>query len=585
LNVFLMRRRDLLKLASSGLLWPATQRLLAQGMSSRKVRPAPQPKFSGLPFPITLKDVSQEAGLTTPTLYGRDDVKKFIYEANGPGIAFFDYDHDGWQDIFVPSGLPPKGETGATNRLYHNNRDGTFTDVTEKAGLTRTGWCYGVCVGDYNNDGRDDLFLTYYGKNVLYRNNGDGTFTDVTGRAGLGQSETRFSTGCTFLDYDRDGRLDLFVSRYVRIEEGKLPAEGANRYCQYMGVPVACGPLGLPQETCSLYHNNGDGTFTEVTRKAGIDKAGARYGLTAVSFDWDHDGWPDIFVACDSSPNLLFRNQRDGTFSEIGMELGIAVNGDGQPQANMGVAMGDYDEDAWEDLFITHFSGDTPILYHGVKGEFFDDVTYAAGLAVETAYVGWGTGFADLDNNGWLDIFEVTGSIYPEVARVHHDYPFKMPRIVFRNLGDGTFEEVTRLCGQGANELHSSRGCAFGDFNNDGRVDILVLNMGEPPSLLRNDGPHDNHWLNLKLTGTKSNHSAIGARITVLAGGRLQTRHVLSGSSYISQSDLRQHFGLGSAPRAEAIEVHWPSGRSDRFEGVEGGRFWEIEEGGRLKAL
>ncbi|MGH9404379.1 MAG: CRTAC1 family protein [Terriglobia bacterium] len=583
-----MRRRQFLEIGSSGLFWSPAKAFLAQTMSSRGVRPAPRPKFSGRPFPVTLLDVSQQAGLTAPTIYGRNDVKEYIYEANGPGIAFFDYDHDGWPDIFVPGGCQA-GNTAnagsATNRLYHNNRDGTFTDVTARSGLLHPGWCYGVCIGDYDNDGHDDLFLTYYGKNRLYRNNGDGTFTDVTEKAGLAPSEPRFSTGCTFLDYDLDGRLDLFVSRYIGVDKAGLPAEGKNRYCQFMGVPVACGPLGLPQETCSLYHNNGDGTFTDVTRKAGIDKPGGRYGLTAVAFDWDHDGWPDIFVACDSSPNLLFHNRRDGTFSEIGMDLGIAVNGDGQPQANMGVAVGDYDEDGWEDVFITHFSGDTPILFHGVRGQFFDDVTSAAGLAVETAYVGWGTGFADLDNDGWLDIFEVTGSIYPEVERIHADYPFKTPRLVFRNLGNGTFEEVTSLCGPAAVARHSSRGCAFGDFNNDGRIDAVVLNMGEVPSLLRNEGAGGNHWLNLKLVGTKSNRSGIGARITLTAGERRQTRQVLSGSSYISQSDLRQHFGLGAAARAEEIVVHWPSGRTDRFTGIEGGRFLLIEEGGLMKVL
>ncbi len=582
-----MRRRDFLKIGSSGLFWSSAQKAFGQGMSTRGAAPAPRPKFSGRPFPVSLVDISRQAGLTAPIIYGRNEVKRFIYEANGPGIAFFDYDHDGWPDIFVPSGRDPEHApaAAATNRLYHNNRDGTFTDVTEKSGLGRTGWCYGVCVGDYDNDGHDDLFLTYYGKNALYRNNGDGTFTEVTEKAGLGQAEERFSTGCTFLDYDRDGFLDLFVSRYVGIEKGKLPPEGANRYCQYKDVPVACGPLGLPQETCSLYHNNRDGTFTEVTGKAGIEKPGGRYGLTAVSFDWDHDGWQDIFVACDSSPNLLFRNQRDGTFTEIGMEAGVAVNGDGQPQANMGVAVGDYDEDGWDDLFITHFSGDTPILYHGVKGQFFDDVTYAAGLAVETAYVSWGTGFADLDNDGWLDIFAVTGSIYPEVEHSHPDYPLKTPRLVFRNLGDGTFEEVTRRCGPGATEPHSSRGCAFGDFNNDGRLDILVLNMGEPPSLLRNDGPAGGHWINIKLKGTRSNRSAIGASVTLTASGLRQTRHVMSGSSYISQNDLRQHFGLGASARAEEIEVRWPSGHTDRFKSVEANRFLEIEEGGGLKVL
>ncbi|HEY6293894.1 MAG TPA: CRTAC1 family protein [Terriglobia bacterium] len=578
-------RSTLCSALSAGLAVKGARRLSAQGMQSRGVKPAPRPKFSGRPWPVTFQNVAAGAGLTTPTVYGQEFVKRYIFEANGPGIAFYDYDHDGWLDIFVPSGTHlegfPPGQ-GPTNHLYHNNRDGTFTDVTEKAGLGRTGWCCGVCVGDYDNDGHDDLFLTYYGGNVLYHNNGDGTFTDVTGKAGLGEARTRYSTGCTFVDYDRDGHLDLFVSRYIDLDLAKTPVGGANRYCQYRGVSVNCGPLGLPKETCSLYHNNGDGTFTDVTVKAGILKPGGRWGLGAVAFDYNNDGWPDLFVACDSSPNLLFRNNRDGTFTEAGVETGCALSSDGQEQANMGVGVGDYDGDGYLDLFLPHFSDDVPALYHNLKGEFFDDVTYAAGLAVNTKYVCWGVDFTDLDNDGWLDIFHVSGTVYPEVEKVFPDYPYKTQRTVYRNLANGTFEEVSDLCGAAVLEKHSSRGCAFGDFNNDGAVDVLILNMSEPPSLLLNQiqrDRHGSHWLNVKCVGTRSNRSAIGARVTVEAGGRRQIREVLSGSSYLSQSDLRQHFGLSEARKADQVEVRWPSGQVDRISNVDADQFIIIEEG------
>jgi len=557
-------------------------------MASRGVRGAPRPKFSGRPFPVTFSDVASRAGFTAPLIYGEEYAKKYIVEANGCGIAFYDYDQDGWLDVFLLNGTRHEGFPAGqepTNHLYHNNRDGTFTDVTEKAGLHHTGWAYGVCVGDYDNDGHDDLFLTYYGKNVLYHNNGDGTFTDVTARAGLAQAGTRYGSGCTFVDYDRDGYLDLFVSRYIDMDLATTPVGGASRYCQYKGVPVNCGPLGLKQEYCSLYHNNGDGTFTDVTQKAGLLKPGGRYGLTAVAFDYNNDGWPDLFVACDSTPNLLFRNNRDGTFTECAMESGVAVNGDGQEQANMGIGIGDYDGDGYLDLFLPHFSDDTPILYRNLKGEFFDDLTHAAALAVNTQYVCWGVDFVDLDNDGWLDIFQVTGTVYPEVEKVYPNYKFKTQRVVYRNLRNGSFEEVSDLCGPAVLEPHSSRGCAFGDFDNDGNIDILIMNQNEPPSLLHNRNGTGNHWLSVKLVGTRSNRSAIGARVRVTAGGRGQIREVLSGSSYISQSDLRQHFGLGTAAKVEQIEIRWPSGAVERVPDVDADQFLTIQEGkGVVKA-
>ncbi len=584
------RRRFLQSLSSAGLALADPARVLGQGVASRGARPAPRAKFSGKPFPVAFTDVAARAGLASPTVYGEDYVKRYIVEANGPGIAFFDYDQDGWLDIFLVNGTRREGFAPGqepTNHLYHNNRDGTFTDVTRKAGLTHSGWGCGVCVGDYDNDGFEDLFLTCYGKNFLYHNSGDGTFTDVTEKSGLREAHTRFSTGCTFVDYDRDGRLDLFVSRYLEIDITREPG-GPSRYCTYRGIPVNCGPLGLPRETCSLYHNHADGTFTDVTAKAGLPAAGGRYGLTALAFDYDNDGWPDLFVACDSSPNLLYRNNRDGTFTEVAMEAGVAVNGDGQEQANMGVAVGDGDGDGFLDLFITHFSDDTPILYRNVRGEFFDDLTSAAGLAVNTRYVGWGAGFADFDNDGWPDLFHVNGTVYPEVEKIIPDYKFKSPRTVYRNLGNGSFEEVTDMCGPAALEPHSSRGCAFGDFDNDGNVDVLIVNMGEPPSLLKNANRSGNNWLSVKLIGARSprtdpvrgsNRSAIGARVLVTAGGRRQVREVMSGSSYISQSDLRQHFGLGRARWVDEIQVHWPSGQVENVGGVDANQFVTIQEG------
>ncbi len=551
-------------------------------MATRGVRAAPRPKSSGRPFPVTFVDAAPRASLTVPLVEGEEYVKKYIVEANTGGIAFYDYDHDGWLDIFLVNGTKherfPAGQE-PTNHLYHNNRDGTFTDVTEKAGLHHTGWGYGVSIGDYDNDGYDDLFLTYFGKNVLYHNNGDGTFTDVTEKAGLLQKAPRYSSGCTFVDYDRDGHLDLFVANYVDIDLATAPVAGATRYCNYKGVPVNCGPRGLKGEFCALYHNNGDGTFTEVTEKAGILKPGERYGLTAAAFDYNNDGWPDLFVACDSTPNLLFRNNHDGTFTECAMESGVAVNSDGQEQSNMGVAVGDYDGDGYLDIFLPHFSDDTPILYRNLKGEFFDDMTYAAGLAVNTQYVCWGVDFVDLDNDGWLDIFHVTGTVYPEAEKVDPNYKFKTQRVVYRNLGNGSFEEVSDLCGPAVLEPHASRGCAFGDFDNDGNVDVLIMNQSEPPSLLRNQNHSGNHWLSVKLLGTRSNRSAIGARVILTASGRRQVREVMSGSSYISQSDLRQHFGLGAAAKVDQLEVQWPSGAVDRVGSMEANQFLTVQEG------
>jgi hypothetical protein len=461
--------------------------------------------------------------------------------------------------------------------LYKNNRNGTFTDVTEKAGLTRTGWAFGVTVGDYNNDGHEDIFVTYWGENVLYRNNGDGTFTDVTKEAGL-LRPTRWGTGCTWVDYDRDGKLDLFVSNYLVFDPKRVPRTGADANCNWKGIPVNCGPRGLPPESCLLFHNNGDGTFTDVTDKTGVGKVKGSYGLTAVAADFDNDGWPDIYVAGDSTPSLLFRNNHDGTFTEEGLERGIALNEDGQEQAGMGVAVGDYNCDGLIDIFKTHFAEDTPALFRNNEKGNFTDLTIRSGLGVETRYICWGTGLQDLDNDGWPDIFVVTGSVYPEVEKKYPEYRHRTPRFVFRSLGDGKFEQLIEQAGPGVEAVHASRGVAFGDFDNDGDVDILVMNQNEPPSLLRNDVSGTNHWLKVKLAGVKSNRSAIGARVTVHYGGRKQAQEVLGQSSYMSVSDRRLHFGLGANPTAD-IEIRWPTGAVEKIDKVAADQLVLVTEG------
>ncbi len=477
--------------------------LRAQGIATRGVRPTPRGKPSGIPFYAKFTDIASTVGLKYPVIYGGSAKAEYIVETTGCGVAFYDYDKDGWLDILVLNGsLLDGAPEGTSNRLYRNNRNGKFTDVTREAGLIRSGWASGVAIGDYDNDGNDDLFITYRGQNVLYRNNGNGTFTDVTKEAGLLTAAARWNSGCTFLDYDRDGKLDLFVANYLDFDREHTPKPGETGNCSYLGAPVMCGPRGLtPAAHQYLYRNNGDGTFTDVSESSGIAKAGGSYAMTAIAADFDNDGWPDIFVACDSTPSFFFRNNHDGTFTEDALGRGLALSEDGLVQAGMGVAAGDWSLDGNLDLFKTHFSDDTHNLYRNDGKGNFDDVTSRAGLGVETRYVGWGAGFADLDNDGWPDLFLVTGSPYPGLARM----PYKTPRLVFRNLGNGRFEELIEEAGSGVAANHSSRGCAFGDFDNDGDVDILIMNMNEPPSLLRNDlsrAAVPRHWLKVKLIGT-----------------------------------------------------------------------------------
>ena len=557
----------------------ATPRLLAQGVAAHTVKPAARPAPSGRPFYAHFTDVASAAGLQAPVVYGGVASKKYILESTGCGCAFIDYDNDGWMDILLLSGTrltedPP----GATNRLYKNNRDGTFTDVTEKAGLEATGWASGVCIGDYNNDGFEDIFCTYFGQNRLYRNNGDGTFTNVTKSAGLWNDQPRWGAGCSFLDYNRDGNLDLFVSNYVRFSFEQTPLPGQNPNCNWKGIPVECGPVGLPTGRHSLYRNNGDGTFTDVSQQAGIAKATECYGMTVVAVDLDEDGWTDIFVACDSTPSLLFMNNHDGTFREEAILRGVALSDDGMEQAGMGVGVGDYDLDGHLDLFKTHFADDANGLYHNDGTGNFDEATRSSLLAVETRYVCWGAGIVDLDNDGYPDIFMVTGNVYPEIEHKLPQYANKTPRAVFRNLGNRTFEELGPEAGPGVTETHCSRGCAFGDFDNDGDVDILIVNLNEPPSILRNDLEAKQNWIKVKLEGVKSNRSAIGARVLVRYGGKVQAQAVLSQASFYSCNDPRLHYGLGTFNSVD-IEVFWPNGLHEKFKAVGANQLVTLREG------
>jgi enediyne biosynthesis protein E4 len=574
-----VNRRTFMQLGLGSAASLVAQRVLAQGVAAHKAKPLAPQAPSGRPFNAHFVDVAAAARLRAPTIYGGVDTKKYILESTGCGCAFIDYDNDGWMDLFLLCGTRLEGAPpDATNRLYKNNRDGTFTDVTEKAGLIAAGWASGVCVGDYNNDGFDDMFCTYFGQNILYRNNGDGTFTDVTKQAGLLNAQPRWGAGCSFLDYDRDGFLDLFVSNYIRFSIEHAPVPGANSNCNWKGIPVECGPRGLPTGRHSLYKNNGDGTFSDVSVQSGVAAATQSYGMSVVTADLDEDGWPDIYVACDSTPSLLFMNNHDGTFREEGVLRGVALSDDGEEQAGMGIGVGDYDLDGHLDLFKTHFADDANVLYHNDGKGNFDDVTRQSRVGVETRYICWGTGMVDLDNDGYPDIFVVTGNVYPEVERKLPQYQNKTPRVVFRNLGNKTFEELGEAAGPGVSEPHSSRGCAFGDFDNDGDLDVLIINLNEPPSLLRNDLKVKQNWIKVKLEGVKSNRSAIGSRVLAHFEGKSQVQSLLSQSSFYSCNDPRLHFGLGRAASVD-IEVRWPNGATETFKNLAANQLVTLKEG------
>jgi len=550
--------------------------LLGQGVATRNVKPQPRGKPSGRPFHARFTDIAAQAGLREPTIYGEAARKDYIVEATGCGCAFLDYDRDGWMDILLLggsrlSGLAPESSL----RLYRNRRDGTFEDVTRAAGLIRPGWASAVTVAD------DLVFVTYWGRNVLYKIR-DGRFIDVTRESGLGATDA-WHSGCTWIDYDRDGHLDLFVASYVDYDLKTTPKPGENPNCNWKGIPVNCGPRGLKTGRCWLYRNNGDGTFTDVSEKSGVAKARGSYCMTAVAADFDNDGWPDLYVACDSTPSFLFRNYRDGTFREEGIERGVALNEDGMEQAGMGLGIGDANLDGHLDIFKTHFSDDTNVLYlNNAKGEF-SDATATGGLEVETRFTGWGAGVADFDNDGLPDLFLATGSVYPEVERALPAYPYRTPRQIFRNLGDARFEQLIATGGPGIEAAHSSRGAAFGDFDNDGDVDILVVNLGEAPSLLRNDtlapAKGGGHWIKIEPVGPKS----LGARVTVRYGGRVQAQEAMASGSYYSANDPRLHFGLGAADKAD-VEIRWLGGPVERHAGVAVDRMYRARMGVKLNS-
>lgn len=544
------------------------------------------PEDKPVALDVNFIDIGKQAGFRTKTLFGGERKNKYLLETTGCGIAFYDYDNDGWLDVFVVNGWRlegfPRGQE-PTCHLYKNNRDGTFTDVTIKAGVARSGWGQGVCIGDYDNDGHEDLFISYYGKNALFHNNGDGTFTDVTDKAGVG-GEGRWNTGCAFVDYDRDGHLDLFVANYIDLDlkTAPLPESGP---CLYKGVMVACGPPGLQGGKNILYHNNGDGTFTDVSKVAGVTNTKGTFGLGVLVADFNNDGWPDIYVANDSTASVLYQNQKNSKFEDVAIAAGAALSSDGKPQAGMGVSAGDYDHKGSFNIVKTNFAGDTHSLYHNQGDGTFDDVTFVSGLGINTKYLGWGCGFFDMDNDGWLDILVCNGHVYPEVEQIKTEAAYAQRKLLYRNLRNGRFEDVSLKAGQGISTPAPARGCAFGDFDNDGDIDVIVNTVNDYPQLLRCDLSTGNNWIKVRTIGVKSNRSGIGARVRCVSREARsqqpleQIDEVRSGGSYLSQSDLRVHFGLGKAQKVERIEVFWPSGQVDIVKDVSVNRLIYVKEG------
>ncbi|MGH9873444.1 MAG: CRTAC1 family protein [Pyrinomonadaceae bacterium] len=522
---------------------------------------------------VRFTDVTEQAGINFKHVSSPE--KKYIVESMSGGLALFDYDNDGYLDIYLVNSLTVdmvKSKQKTRSVLYHNNGDGTFTDVTEKAGVGDIGWGMGVTIGDYNNDGWDDIYVTCLGPNHLLKNNGNGTFKDVTQSAGV--ADPRWSTGAAFVDYDNDGNLDLFVSNYVDFDVNHLPEFGSGRTCQFKGVPVQCGPRGLPGAGDTLYHNRGDGTFTDVSKKAGVSDVEGYYGLGVICSDFDEDGLVDIFVANDSTPNFLYHNNGNGTFKDVGFSSGTAVNENGSEQGSMGVTLGDYDHDGKLDLFITNFDDDYNTLYHDDGKGSFTDVSYAAKVAaVSLPYVGWGTKFFDYDNDGWVDLLVVNGHVYPQLPT------YRQRNLVHHNNGDGTFNEVGAQVGTPFAEKRTGRGAAFGDIDNDGDPDVLINNLDGPPQLLRNDGGNANNSISIKVVGVKSNRDGIGARVKIVSGDLTQVDEVFSGGSYLSQSDLKLQFGVGKRTKIDLIEVRWPSGTVDKVTEASINRILTIKEG------
>jgi hypothetical protein len=531
-----------------------------------KAKAGPQP-----PRIAWFTDVAQKAGLTMQNVFGGLETKQYIIETTGTGVAIFDYDNDGWPDIFLVNGTTLDGSPagkGPTNHLYRNNHDGTFIDVTVQAGLAGApGWGQGVCVGDYDNDGWEDLYVTYYGKNRLYHNN-HGTFTEVGEKVGLAGTGKAWGSGCAFVDYDRDGKLDLMVANYVDFDLATAPKPGERPTCLWKGVPVMCGPRGLKVAKNILYHNRGDGTFEDVSAKSHIERAAGYYSLSVTTLDFDNDGWPDIYVACDSTPSILYRNNHDGTFTDVAVVAGAAFNEDGRAQAGMGSTAADYDGDGNLDIFKTNFSDDTSTLYHNNGDGTFSDATFPAGLGLHTRYLGWGAMFFDFDNDTWPDLLLVNGHVYPEVDKYKLGSNYEEPRILYHNNGNGTFTDISDSAGPGITTRWSGRGLAIGDLSNDGQLAAVISNMNARPSLLVNQVHNRNHWVEIKTVGTACNRDGIGARLTLRVGKRVLVDEVRSGSSYDSNNDMRVHFGLGGATKIEDLQIRWPNGLVERFAGL-----------------
>jgi hypothetical protein len=540
------------------------------------------PPTTSHPGPAWFEDVAAKAGIDVINVNGDAISKYYILEATGSGVAIFDYDNDGWPDIFLVNGTylhPQKTTSLPTSHLFHNNHDGTFTDVTVKAGLANTGWGQGVCVGDYDNDGYEDLYVTAYGKNRLYQNQGNGTFKNVAGEAGVAGTGKEWGTGCAFVDYDRDGKLDIAVANYVHFDIKNTPAPGQGAGCLWKGTPVMCGPRGLLGATNLLYHNLGNGKFEDVSEKSGFTKTSGHYCFSVSTLDYDEDGWPDIYVACDSTPAILYHNNHDGTFTDVAASAGVGFNEDGREQAGMGTTVADYDGDGHLDIFKTNFSEDTSTLYHNNGDKTFTDVTVAAGLGINAQFLGWGTMFLDLDNHGWPDLLAVNGHVYPEVDSYKLGSTYREPRAVYRNLGNGKFEDISKQSGPGITEPTPSRGLAIGDLWNDGRTEAVVNNISDHPMLLVNFARNQNHWLGVWLVGTKSNRDGIGARVTVRGTSRSWVDEVRSGSSYSSNNEMRLHFGLGQATQVKSVQVRWPNGHEEIFPGVNPDQFITLTEG------
>jgi enediyne biosynthesis protein E4 len=536
---------------------------------------------------ISFVNVARESGLKAKTIYGGEHKNKYLLETTGCGVAFYDYDNDGWLDIFLVNGTRLEGLPAGsqpTSHLFRNNRDGTFTDVTFEAGVAHSGWGQGCCIGDYDNDGWDDLFVTYFGKNVLYHNNGNGTFTDVSEKAGVAGNGKRWNTGCAFVDYDRDGRLDLFVANYIDMDLATAPVPESGP-CLYKSVMVACGPPGLQGGKNILYHNNGDGTFSDVSEAAGIHNANGTYGLGVLTADFDNDGWPDIYVADDSTASALYQNKKNGKFQDIAIEAGCALSPDGKPQAGMGVSAADYDMDGNLDIVKTNFAGDTPSLYHNQGGANFEDATFTAGLGAHTQFLGWGCGFFDMDNDGWPDILICNGHVYPEVEQLKTEAGYAQRKLLYQNLHNGHFADISFQAGPGISDPSPSRGAAFGDFDNDGDIDVVVNCVNDYPQLLRCDSKLGNNWIKIRTIGTKSNRSGIGARIACVTQSpgepkpHRQIDEVRSGGGYFSQNDLRVHFGLGKAEKVDLLEIRWPSGQVDTVKDVKANQVVYVKEG------